>query len=152
MRNATKPKLVRDATRDKLEAILTLDALSLNFRVELTPEQFVQLAPLLPKYNEMDEWTFGDLARFIDERAPRMRFGEGNPNNGRHFVEVLVGNESSRVVYVRMRGAYMGAPRQAELDDFIGVLELRARQAGAQEFTVERENDVGTTTARIWWD
>jgi hypothetical protein len=73
----------RKAMAAHIKAALVLDGCSTSFLVELSPPEFVQFAQKCSIYNGMTEASFRALAKQIDENAPRMLFGNGNPNRCR---------------------------------------------------------------------
>lgn len=133
-----------------VDCALALDeAHSTNHRVELRQEQFEEFARRCSIYNRMDRSTFLAFAEAIRAHAPTMRFGPGNPNNGAPFHTIDVGNEGSRVVYVRMIRTYLNG-RDAEALAAMTAFKLAAHEANADE--IHDLTDEGEYALRVWWD
>lgn len=146
----------------KVEAALALDEVSIDYRVEMRPDEAREFCRRAPAYNGFTE---DDLTRLIDqvgEAIPPMEFGGTNPNNGKPHHRFHVGNEGSRVIYLDVDPSYFRTFRPGEdspwhgeavptFEGLEGLLGRYAEVANADEFTATRESDV-RWTFRFWWD
>lgn len=137
-----------------VDCALALDeAHSTNHRVELRQEQFEEFARRCSIYNRMERDTFLAFAEAIRAHAPTMQYGTlngaPNPNNGHPFHTIDVGNEGSRVVYVRMLRVYLKG-RDDEALAAMSAFKLAAGLASADE--IHDVSDEHEYVLRVWWD
>ena len=96
---------------EKMDAILALDKLSLQYRVELRPADAAHFANRCDQHGH----TAAQLLRLIRQTSnviPRMLFDRwygspANPNNGRRIHSYHVGKEYSRVIYLEVITTYL---------------------------------------------
>lgn len=134
----------------KVDLVLTLDKMCHDYRVELSPLEAEEWATRAEYYNAMNRWTMLRLVQAVNERIPCRNYGKDNPNNGLPLHSFLVGNEGSRVIYVRVHLlplAYLHADVSMLKTDLVTL----GLQAKADESAVVEENGVWFTV-RYWWD
>jgi hypothetical protein len=124
---------------------------SLNFRVELNPEETQKLVETMPIYNRMTSKGMSQLIKNINKRMPRMDYGPTNPNTGHTFHTFHVGNENSLVIYVELIGYYIEKLTPQERQKLCLDIKSYSEKAGADEFHIT-EGDFGKLTFRLWWD
>ncbi|NJK44580.1 MAG: hypothetical protein HC933_10110 [Pleurocapsa sp. SU_196_0] len=132
---------LRDAQDARLAALRVLDHF-LHWRVELDPwdlEPFLAEQPL----PELAPEHFEGIVGAILEVTPKLE--------GARVLEWFVGNEGSRVLYLRLNGAYLPREeRSRALSAWAVQLERIGKDFNAGEIGVT----VGLEEAevRLWWD
>jgi hypothetical protein len=132
---------LRDAQEARLAAVRVLDDF-LHWRVEIDPwdlEAFLAEQPL----PELAPEHFEGIVKAILEVSPKLE--------GSRVLECFVGNEGSRVLYLRLNGAYLpAAERLSVLSTCAVQLERigKAFNAGEIRVTVNLEE----AEVRLWWD
>jgi hypothetical protein len=136
-------------SREKIEAALGLDPLSLKHLVQFTPEEAVEFARL-------ETLRYGptqDLVEGINELVPLSHEppmnGKPNPNDGRAHHEVWIGREYSRVVYLVIHKTYM--PDGFPYGELHTKLYRLGKSLGCDEVKCKRNNE-GEFKFRFWWD
>jgi hypothetical protein len=136
-----------------LNLVLELDKCSIHHRVELNPETTVEYAKQCQTYNGHNNQHLQGLVEKINKLIPPMNFpscnGLANPNNGRTHHNFEVGNEGSRVIYLRIVKAYL--PKNFNYDLLASNLCAAAQCAHADE-THLIENNSHAFEYRFWWD
>ena len=140
----------------KVDLVLALEQASLNYRVELQPEEAVAWAMRAEYYNAMEPGDMTGLVKAVNELMPTMQFFPGNPNNGRPRHTFLVGNEGSRVVYVRVPLYYLthhfdGPWSQERIDILQDEVVSLGPVYHADEYDLVEDDALGFTV-RYWWD
>lgn len=144
-----------------LDLVLKLENVSPNFKVELYLPTLVKFAERCSIYNNMDRDSFVALAKVIAEKAPGMFFGPDHPNNGAPFVNIIVGNEGSRVIYITVLAAYLKMPwmeRERLVSEYFKAVQTLAVQAHADEIDRQDKHldnpdqSMWEYTLRLWWD
>jgi hypothetical protein len=130
---------------------LTLDKLSIHYTVEFSPAEALFFVSRADAYNDFSKQ---DLTRFIErvnEIIPRMNYGGINPNNGNPFHKFDIGNEGSRVIYVKIVKGYLREHTAQQWAAMISSLQSNGKRAHADEIHVV-ENADGFIKLRFCWD
>jgi hypothetical protein len=132
---------LRDAQEARLAALRVLDDF-LHWRVEVDPwdlEAFLaeqSLPELAPEH-------FEGIVKAILEVSPNLE--------GSRVLECFVGNEGSRVLYLRLNGAYLpAAERLSVLSTWAVQLERIGKAFNASEIRVSV--NLEEAEVRLWWD
>ena len=140
---------------DKLiEAVLTIDEVSIEYLVKMTPVQAREFLSRADAYNAFTRTDLVSLVEAVDAEIPLMQFGPDNSNTGKPHHFYLVGNESTRVVYLVVNKFYLEERLQGQPFDYqrlVTTLRSLADRAHADETSVNR-NDSDTFKFRFWWD
>jgi hypothetical protein len=134
---------------DKIQGILDLDEFSLDYGVQVCPEEMLTLANVIGQYNEYTPELATRLVREINALIPPMNFQPGNVNNGRTHHHFKVGREGSRVLYLEIYKGYL--PKDFDYAKLTAKLDLLAKAALADEHWAT-ENSETAFTYRMWWD
>jgi hypothetical protein len=141
---------------NKIDVVLSLDELSLSYRVELEPDEALKWSWYVMDYNEATAQVLRQLVEAVNARVPRMQYNDSNPNNGKPTHSFYVGREGSRVMYVSVR-LYHLVSRAAnpytsdDIETLKKDLVALGYQHRADESWVEEEDRV-SLTVRYWWD
>ena len=136
-------------TTPSVEAALVLDSSSTDFRIALSPDEAVDWASQVGEYNNMPTGAMKQLVDRINIVVPRMQYDEGNPNNGKTFHTIHVGNSGSRFVEVRFYKGYTD-----RLDCDLVSLSTMLRNIG-DDLQADANETTQTNryfTHRYWWD
>lgn len=137
------------------DAILFLLENNLNFRAEVGLNDARAILSKFKKYNSIPSYLPSMVDRIKDLIGP-VNFGKDNPNNGFwHNIKFSIGNESSLVIYVEVRGVYR--PKD-DPNAIRGVLESMGSYFCADEVDCELQTiEFGSSKktnviARFLWD
>lgn len=137
----------------KLDAILALDEIAENYRVEVSPILAANLALALGDYNDATGERLSGLIEEIDGMIPVMKFGDVDgrpkPNNGRTSHPYCIGREYSRVLYLKIIRAYI--PIGFSFDLLSVALRRLGRKYHANEYSIT-DGRTGVFEYRFWWD
>jgi hypothetical protein len=137
-----------------IDAVLLIDKSSTHYNVEMNHENVREFLRCSEPYNNIPE----NLSEIVD--AVRNAIGpyDGglcgsypNPNNGSFcHVSFLVGNEGSRVLYVRGHRS----PRSPAIQDILRNLKAVGEKFNADENALDGEvhPSFQAFTWRFWWD
>jgi hypothetical protein len=137
-----------------VESVLLIDKSSTHYNVEMSHENVREFLKRAEHYNDIP----ANLSDIVD--AARNAIGpydgglcNGHPNaNNGSFCHVsfLVGNESSRVLYVRGHRS----PRSPAIQDILRNLKAVGEKFNADENQLDGEVSPGfqSFTWRFWWD
>lgn len=131
---------------DKVKAALALDKLSLHHRISFNPTDaydFLYSTDVIYREN------LSGLIKDIDLLIPTMKFGEGNPSNGKKHHHYLIGRENSRVIYIEIIGSYLDT--NFSIGDLTENIRKLSKFHEADEFTGEADKD-RNVLYRLWWD
>jgi len=121
---------------------------SLSFRIELPYETARDFLRQVGTYNAFSAEAVLAALDSIDALIPRMRFGEGNPNNGNRDYRISVGREGSPVIYLERYERDEGE-KAGDVRSRLICREMRTT-ASADEADYWVEGD--KVTFRFWWD
>ncbi len=132
---------LRESQEARLAALRMLDHF-LHWRVGVDPwdlEPFLAEQPLPEHAPE----NFEGIVQAILEVTPKLE--------GSRVLECFVGNEGSRVLYLRLNGAYL--PREERLS-VLSTWAVQLEQIGKEYHANEISVSVGLEEAevRLWWD
>jgi len=143
----------RNENGNLMKTALELDHVCSNYKIQFDAMQAAEFVRKADHGNAGQD----DVIKLVDKvnqtippmSYPRKRFEPPNPNNGRPHHIFEIGNECSRVVYVRVITAYLadGYDRQA----LAKRLCTLGKQAHADEVNLW-DIDKGSFTIRYWWD
>ena len=127
---------------------------SLDFRIEMDYDVGRQFIRRIDQYNAFFSANVLAALDAIDELIPRMRFGEGNPNNGRRDFKISLGREGSPVLYIE-RIEWGDTERLS--DDRIRLICREMQSVAAAD---EADSSIEPlplsggrkVTFRFWWD
>lgn len=146
----------RPVREDFVNVALKVDDHSTNYRIEFAPPEAELFLTRSPEYNNMER--MGQFVKAVNDVTPRCYYNEGNPNNGGFIHNFLIGNESSRVVYVSLNPSGMKAGKSPEelqkaLNQWVSKVEGIGKRHGADEAWLdEAESGTFRVVVRIWWD
>jgi hypothetical protein len=131
-----------------INTIRQLDALSLHYRVELRPDEMMELAEVMDSRHAVK--INPAMVTAINEIMPVCK-GEGQHLDGRQFHTFWFGREYSRVLYVEIIKTYHTKVNQL---GWAAVKQAMA-ELGKRAFCDECEVVEDTSTVlkfRLWWD
>jgi hypothetical protein len=126
--------------------------LDMEYTVELSKNQDFEVALVIIDkiggYNEFDTETIKILLKTIDEIIPRF-YMEGNPNNGKREYNIIIGRESSPVIYIKYLGeSQINVKRIQEIAKDAKADEIQIIKNGKCEYI----SSCYETIIRLWWD
>ena len=130
-----------------LDAILTLDELSTDYRVKLDPNNALQFVAKAEEYNNFTKEDLKRLIETVNATIPPMDYGPKNPNTGRPFHWFEIGNEGSRVIYAVFPETYWPNYDKAALNVLMKQLALLAHADEMDDYS-----ETGMYRFRFWWD
>jgi hypothetical protein len=138
----------------KVKAMLMLDECSDNYTVELNPDEALEFVRHAKAYNDFTSEMLVNLISGVNQLVPKMRFEGDNPNNGKSHHTFIIGNEGSRVIYLKVRKFYLLKRFQGVRFDYKGFeasLKALGEQAHADEMSTIVD-DKHVFMFRWWWD
>lgn len=131
-----------------IQTIRQMDSLSLHYRVELRPDEMMELAEVMDSRHAVK--INPALVTAINEIMPVCR-GEGGALDGRQFHTFWFGREYSRVLYVEIIKTYHTKVNQLGWTAVRQAMEALGKRALCDECDVVE--DSGTVLKfRLWWD
>jgi len=137
-----------------VDAVLLVDKSSLHYKIELSANDARKFLERAEPYNYIPK-NLSDIVNFILNAIGPMNYGlcngRPNPNNGSFsHIRISVGNEGSRVIYVKSHRTTNSDP----LKVIFSRLEAIGMKFHADENEGEVETLMGTEyfTWRFWWD
>lgn len=135
-----------------VDLCLELNEKSLNWTVELSPDQTIEFLKKSKEYIGMN--NLAGMVEKINKIIPTKLYPGDNPNNNQPHHNFSVGNECSRVVYLKIVKAYLkgGLVKWGE-GEFLNLqskIKGLAKKAGADEISCE--DTESSLTFRFWWD
>ena len=139
----------------KVAAALMLDRVSIRYLVEFNPDEAIEFLQHAEGYNEYTPDILVNLVKKINELIPPMKFPDpDNPNNGKLHHKFIIGNEGTRVIYLKISKFYLDEQFQGKKFDYKELedrLAMLAKDAKASEYSTEVNNGA-EFRYRIWWD
>ena len=133
-----------------IEGALIVDRASTKYQIEFDPKSAVKFLSLAEAYNNFSREDLVRLLFRLDMKLPKQFYNEGNPNNGKPIYSLLIGNEGSRVIYVRA-SKFCGIGKELDWQDVADRLTVFAKEANANEYWIEENNNI-EFLYRIWFD
>ncbi len=132
-----------------------------TFGLRITLEWDIALAFIerIGEYNDFDSKKVLQALQYIDEIIPRMKYGDGNPNNGLRDFKISVGREYSPVIYIERfelyRSDFPKNPLTGEMVKRICGIMTDVALADESDCEIIDNQDLGMGKSfefRFWWD
>lgn len=136
-----------------VEAAFLIDKNSLDYRIHLSLDEAKEFLKRAEVYNYIPENIY-EIVDAIKNAIGPMKYpdcnGKPNPNNGRFdHIKILVGNEGSRVIYVKGYRTILSPP----IEQILSNLKAIGEKFNADENNSEIDSCYGDHFEwRYWWD
>jgi len=144
MKKQSKPKV------SKVDLVLGLDPRSTDYHVALSADETREFLKRAEVYNNIPE-NLADIVDEIDALTPRRYYNPNNPNNGQQAFSFKVGNEGSRVLYLKVSGG-LSSVAGLDWDEYEAKLTAIGRKFKADEIQVVEKSVPHYLMVRFWWD
>ena len=121
----------------------------LQFQVQILPETALVWAKESQGYNQHTTENLVSIIEGCNKLIPPMKYGKGNPNDGQPHHVFAVGNEYSRVIYLKVIKTYL--PAGFDYSGLTKALTALGERNNAQERSVQK-NDGTCYEFRFWFD
>lgn len=134
----------------KLDLVLGLDPRSTDYHVALSADETREFLKRAEIYNNIPE-NLSDIVDEIDAITPRRYYNQDNPNNGQQAFNFKVGNEGSRVLYLKVSGG-LSSVTGLNWDEYEKKVMAIGRKFDADEVQVVEKSVPHYLIVRFWWD
>ena len=137
-----------------IEAVLLIDKSSAHYRVELGHDEAREFLRQAEVYNGIPE-NISELVDAVRSAIGPMNYGlcngQTNPNNGKYsHIQIQVGNENSRVIYV---SGHRSTNSPSTVEILAGLKTVGERFNADENDCVEsKSGPYEWFSWRYWWD